>query len=226
MGQAIFIADTTSNQDITWALEDRGFSTVIVSGLVEFLSLPVEERPDVVLVDYSYADQTKGQEVARRCHHEGIPVLALVPKEALGSYDFTRGGDDFLTIPCTVDEVLVRIEKLLWKVTSNELRDVRKFGDLSINLERYEVSLRSKPILLTYKEYQLLVLLASSPGRVYSREALLSRIWGYDYLGGARTVDVHIRRLRSKLTESQHSFIETIWNVGYRFRSPDTHSKA
>lgn len=222
MGQAIFIADTASNQDITWALEDRGFSIAIVSGLVEFLSLSVEEPPDVVLVDYSYADHTKGQEVATRCHHEGVPVLALVPKEVLTSYDFTRGGDDFLTIPCTVDEVLIRIEQLLWKVTGTELRDVQKYGDLSIDLERYEVSLRSKPILLTYKEYQLLLLLASTPGRVYSREALLSRIWGYDYLGGTRTVDVHIRRLRSKLTESQHSFIETVWNVGYRFRSPDT----
>ena len=73
-------------------------------------------------------------------------------------------------------------------------------------------------MILTYKEYQLLVLLASSPGKVYSRESLLSQLWGYDYFGGTRTVDVHIRRLRAKIEEGGHPFIETIRNVGYRFR--------
>ena len=72
---------------------------------------------------------------------------------------------------------------------------------------------------LTDKEFQLLVLLASSPGRVYSRDMLLSQIWGYEYLGGTRTVDVHVRRLRSKIEDPDNSFIETIWNVGYRFKT-------
>ena len=92
-----------------------------------------------------------------------------------------------------------------------------KVGDLQIDLERYEVSLEGKKVLLTYKEYQMLVLLASNPGKVYSRENLLSQVWGYDYFGGTRTVDVHVRRLRSKIENANHSFIETIWNVGYRF---------
>ena len=94
-------------------------------------------------------------------------------------------------------------------------------GDLSIDLERYEVTVAGRRVSLTYKEFQLLVLLASNPGRVYTREALLSQIWGYDYLGGTRTVDVHIRRLRSKVESPGRSFVETIWNVGYRFRAPD-----
>ena len=76
-----------------------------------------------------------------------------------------------------------------------------------------------RKVLLTYKEYQLLVLLASTPGRVYTRDNLLSQVWGYDYFGGTRTVDVHIRRLRSKIEDASHSFIETIWNVGYRFNA-------
>ena len=92
-----------------------------------------------------------------------------------------------------------------------------KVGDLQIDLDRYEVSLEGKRVLLTYKEYQMLVLLASNPGKVYSRENLLSQVWGYDYFGGTRTVDVHVRRLRSKIENANHSFIETIWNVGYRF---------
>jgi DNA-binding response OmpR family regulator len=74
-------------------------------------------------------------------------------------------------------------------------------------------------VSLTYKEFQLLVLLASNPGRVYSRENLLSQVWGYDYLGGTRTVDVHVRRLRSKIESPDRSFIETIYLVGYRFKA-------
>jgi DNA-binding response OmpR family regulator len=78
-------------------------------------------------------------------------------------------------------------------------------------------------VLLTFKEYQLLVLLATNPGKVYTREELLTTVWEYDYLGGTRTVDVHIRRLRSKIEDADHSFIETVRNVGYRFR-PDVTS--
>ena len=95
-----------------------------------------------------------------------------------------------------------------------------KVGDLSIDQERYVVTVAGRRVALTYKEFQLLVLLASNPGRVYTREALLSQIWGYDYLGGTRTVDVHIRRLRSKVESPGRSFVETIWNVGYRFKAP------
>ena len=88
-----------------------------------------------------------------------------------------------------------------------------------MDLERYDVAVSGRRVSLTYKEFQLLALLASNPGRVYTREALLSQVWGYDYLGGTRTVDVHIRRLRSKIEGPGRSYIETIWNVGYRFNA-------
>ena len=96
---------------------------------------------------------------------------------------------------------------------------VLSIGELTIDLERYDVSVAGRRVALTYKEFQLLVLLASNPGRVYTREALLSQVWGYDYLGGTRTVDVHVRRLRSKVESPGRAFVETIWNVGYRFKS-------
>ena len=80
------------------------------------------------------------------------------------------------------------------------------------------MALKGRRIALRFKEYELLRLLATSPGRVFTRDALLRKIWGYDYFGGTRTVDVHIRRLRSKIEDAEHSFIETIWAVGYRFR--------
>ena len=76
-----------------------------------------------------------------------------------------------------------------------------------------------RKVLLTFKEYELLKLLASTPGRVYSRDKLLDQVWGYQYFGGTRTVDVHVRRLRSKIEDASHTFIETVRNVGYRFRA-------
>ena len=99
--------------------------------------------------------------------------------------------------------------------------DLVRQGDLVINRVNYEVSLRGRRLNLRFKEYELLLLMATTPGRVYTREALLERIWGYDYLGGTRTVDVHIRRLRSKIEDADHTFIETVWQVGYRFRDID-----
>ena len=93
-----------------------------------------------------------------------------------------------------------------------------RVGDLVIDQDRYEVTVAGKKVILTFKEYQLLCLLAANPGRVYTRETLLSRVWQYDYFGGTRTVDVHIRRLRSKVEDASHLFIETVRNVGYRFR--------
>jgi len=87
-----------------------------------------------------------------------------------------------------------------------------------LNLTKCEVSLANNVIPLTFKEYELLKLLATNPGKVFNREALLNRVWGYDYYGGDRTVDVHIRRLRSKIEDATHNFIETVRNIGYRFR--------
>ncbi|HJO58271.1 MAG TPA: response regulator transcription factor, partial [Nitrospinaceae bacterium] len=94
-------------------------------------------------------------------------------------------------------------------------------GDLVIDCDRYEVTLKGLKVDLTYKEYELLKYLASNPGRVFTRESLLRSVWEYDYFGGTRTVDVHVRRLRSKINDVSNHFIETQWNVGYRFRSAD-----
>jgi two-component system alkaline phosphatase synthesis response regulator PhoP len=99
-----------------------------------------------------------------------------------------------------------------------ESEDVIRCGDLVIDSAKCEVSLSGKPIILTFKEYQLLKFLASNKEKVFTREALLNKVWGWDYYGGDRTVDVHIRRLRSKIEDINHSFIETIRNIGYRFR--------
>ncbi len=149
-----------------------------------------------------------------------IPVLALVPEKNLADFALTLGVDDFLLLPPKTGELAARIRQVLRRTRGLDSKNLIRTGDLVIDLDRYEVSMGGRQVLLTFKEYELLRLLASNPGRVYSRELLLRRVWGYDYFGGTRTVDVHIRRLRSKIEDAQHSFIETIWNVGYRFRQP------
>ena len=100
-----------------------------------------------------------------------------------------------------------------------DARNVLRCGDLEMDLANYTVQVGDRPVELTYKEYELLRVLATNPGRVLNRETLLNKVWGYDFYGGARTVDVHIRRLRFKIEDRHHSFIETVRNVGYRFHA-------
>lgn len=106
---------------------------------------------------------------------------------------------------------------ILKKVVPADSENLIKTGDLVIDVNKYEVLLNGNKVGLTFKEYELLKFLSSNRGRVYSRDQLLDKIWGYDYYGGTRTVDVHIRRLRSKIEDKKHVFIETVRNIGYKF---------
>ena len=126
--------------------------------------------------------------------------------------------DDFIIGPPRIEELELRVSRLLSKLKAVRDQDSICIGDLVINTANFEVTVSGRRISLRYKEYELLLLMASNPGRVFSRDALLNQIWGYEYLGGTRTVDVHIRRLRSKIEDADHTFIETVWQVGYRFK--------
>ncbi len=120
------------------------------------------------------------------------------------------------------NELLVRINRLLKKHKPREApTEYLKAGDIVIDLPRCEVSVAGKVVDLTFTEYELLKFLISRKGHVLTREVLLNKIWGYDYFGGDRTVDVHITRLRSKIEDPSHSFIETVRNIGYRIKAND-----
>jgi DNA-binding response OmpR family regulator len=148
-----------------------------------------------------------------------IPILALIAKDALNKgTDIPFAVDDFVIEPCEIEEIAIRVKKLLKETYAVDGKDVIRSGDLVIDLSRREVTLEGNILSLTFTEYGLLTFLAANSGRVFSREALLNKIWGYDYYGGDRTVDVHIRRLRAKIEWGQHSFIETVRGVGYRFK--------
>jgi two-component system alkaline phosphatase synthesis response regulator PhoP len=111
----------------------------------------------------------------------------------------------------------MRLRHLLVRFGRGDARTVIRYGPLVLEPDTYQASLNGEPLDLTYMEYELLKFLASHPGKVFSRETLLSRVWGYEYYGGARTVDVHIRRLRAKLGDAHEDLIHTVRSVGYRF---------
>lgn len=144
------------------------------------------------------------------------PLLALLPPQALASR-FDPSIDEFVLLPFQPNELPTRLRRLLDRHGLIDSPDVLRQGALSIDLAGYRVFVDGVLVELTFKEYELLRFLATNPDRVYTREALLDKVWGYDYFGGARTVDVHIRRLRSKIERGGHTFVETVRNVGYRF---------
>lgn len=125
--------------------------------------------------------------------------------------------DDFCLLPLRPGELRRRLEHLFWRTGRGSRPELVEYGPLVLNLETYQAAIAGKPLDLTYMEYELLKFLASHPGKVFTREALLSRVWGYEYYGGARTVDVHVRRLRAKLGEEHAGLIQTVRSVGYRF---------
>lgn len=146
-----------------------------------------------------------------------LPLIALIPEKLLESIDGQLEYDDFLTGPYNAGELILRINRLVHKVDIKDSSEIIVYNDLVIDLATCEVFVEGKIVELTFKEYEMLKLLAGNPGRVYTRQTLLDKIWGYDYYGGDRTVDVHVRRLRSKIEDVNHSFIETVRNIGYRF---------
>jgi len=147
-----------------------------------------------------------------------VPVLLVSDRlhtEELPSID---GYDDFLLTPVDESELRVRLTRLSPLDRGQDHGDeVLTFQDLELNTATYQAAISGTPQDLTYMEYELLRFFVENPGRVWSREQILAKVWGYDYFGGSRTVDVHVRRLRAKLGEERASWITTVRSVGYRF---------
>ena len=145
------------------------------------------------------------------------PLLLLVSGSQLNDLELREDlFDDFCLSPFHPRELEARIRHLLWRAGKGSRPELVEYGPLVLNLETYQAAIEKKPLDLTYMEYELLKFLSTHPGKVFTRETLLSRVWGYEYYGGARTVDVHIRRLRAKLGD-EHNLIHTVRSVGYRF---------
>jgi DNA-binding response OmpR family regulator len=146
------------------------------------------------------------------------PVLLLATGAQLGELELREDlFDDFCLAPFHPRELEARLAHLFWRTGRGTRPELVEYGPLVLNLETYQAAVGGRPLDLTYMEYELLKFLATHPGKVFTRETLLSRVWGYEYYGGARTVDVHIRRLRAKLGEEHANLISTVRSVGYRF---------
>lgn len=179
----------------------------------------VTMKPDILLFEAGEKLPGTGtaELIERIRKRENLPVIALIPGELLDRIDLNLNADDFVASPYNVKELIIRINRLLRKNASEESNEQIRCDGLTIDLATCEVTVNGSIAELTFKEYELLKLLAGNPGRVYTREILLDKIWGYDYFGGDRTVDVHIRRLRSKIEDASHTYIETVRNIGYKF---------
>ncbi len=182
-----------------------------------------KQRPGLIILDLMLPEM-EGTDICRALKAnpltQSIPILILTAKaeEVDRVIGFELGADDYVTKPFSPRELVLRVKAILRRRTiPEEGARFIKVGELSIDVDRYSVSLKGKPIQLTSTEFKLLYELASSCGRVKTREYLLDKVWGYTYEGYARTVDTHIRRLREKLG-AMGDWIETIRGVGYRFR--------
>jgi DNA-binding response OmpR family regulator len=179
-------------------------------------------KPDDIIIFSVDSDYFKSIESAqfhlsriRKKLHD-MPVLLVLTTSTIFALDFEWFFDDFILYPFRKEELTMRIKKFLWGKNLLAVEDVIVIGHIKINLKEYSVYINNIKQDFTYKEFELLRLFAENKGVVFSRKELLNRIWGMDYIGGTRTVDVHIRRLRGKLGDEFNSIIETVRNVGYR----------
>jgi DNA-binding response OmpR family regulator len=179
----------------------------------------IEIHPEVLLIDGTgdidaAEDATRSLSMAWEI---GLPpIIVVVDEDGASRFRFEVGADDFLLTDASMAEISARLALLSRRTGRSDQEAVIKVGDLTVNPDNYQVYVRGRPLDLTYKEFELLKFLAQRPGRVCDRDLLLREVWGYDYYGGTRTVDVHIRRLRAKLGAEHETLIETIRNVGYR----------
>ena len=174
-------------------------------------------KPSLFLADFSAGMSISSlTQLSVEMQLRDVILMVLANERDLGILEAVPQLDDFVTKPLNDIEVRLRISRLLSPLNGVVTAELLQRGGLEIDIDRYKVTLDGVILDLTYKEYELLRFLASKPGKAFSREALLDQVWGYDYFGGARTVDVHVRRIRAKI-EQRQSFIETVRNVGYRF---------
>lgn len=177
------------------------------------------QNPGCDLVVFEAARHTLSaleQLEAQLAEDGGVAFLAVVAPDALGQLRLpVQVKSDFVMADASAEECALRIRQLLWPGNETTSADFLSVDGMTMNLATYQVKVNGEPLDLTYLEYALLAFLATHPGRTYSRDALLRRVWGFDYYGGSRTVDVHVRRIRAKLGPELACRLQTVRGVGY-----------
>lgn len=203
-------------------MEKEGFETICAYTGDEALSRFRDEKPDLIVLDLMLPG-IDGWQVCREIRKSsGVPIIMLTAKsetfdKVLG---LELGADDYITKPFEAKELLARVKAVLRRTGTKQAENQKEvsFKNLSINIENYELTIFGAEVDAPPKEIELLYFLASNPNRVYTREQLLEEVWGFDYFGDSRTVDVHIKRLREKLDGAEDGWqLKTVWGVGYKF---------
>ncbi len=219
-------------------LRDAGYAVVVAKDGADGLALHAREQPDLVILDIMLP-ALDGFEVCRRIRSwSHTPILMLT---ARGDEDdriqgLEQGADDYLVKPFSPRELVSRVRAILRRVNSSQEngqagqapatashkatqeKSLMSFPDLSVDILARRVEVKGVEVLVTPTEFDLLALLAQSPGRVFTREVLMNKIWGYDYYGDGHIIDVHISALRKKIEASgEYRYIKTVWRVGYKF---------
>ncbi|MCC8168904.1 MAG: response regulator transcription factor [Oscillospiraceae bacterium] len=203
-------------------LEKEGFSTITANNGLRAVELFKSETPSIVVLDVMMPEMD-GWQVCREIRRvSNIPIIMLTAKgetfdKVLG---LELGADDYMVKPFETKELVARVKAVLRRSEAKETSTEKEivFPGLMINLSNYELKINGKITEIPPKELELLYFLASNPNRVFTREQLLEEVWGFDYFGDSRTVDVHIKRLREKLEGVEENWqLKTVWGVGYKF---------
>ena len=211
-------------------IEKEGFSVVTVNDGETAVKTFEKEKPDLILLDIMLP-KLDGWQVCREIRkYSNKPIIMLTAKgetfdKVLG---LELGADDYITKPFEAKEVLARIKAVLRRTSNASAPEAESnikqvsYDNLSINLTNYELRVKGEKVDAPPKELELLYHLASNPNRVFTRDQLLDEVWGFDYYGDSRTVDVHVKRIREKLEGVSDKWeIKTVWSVGYKFETKD-----
>lgn len=226
-GERILIIDDELNivELLKYNLESNGYKVIYALSGREGLNLVREKKPDLVLLDIMLPEIDGFdicKDIKKNSETEAIPIIMLTAK----SEEFDKilglelGADDYITKPFSIRELLTRMKVVLRRKDKKVESEIINIGNLAIDLSKHEVSKSGKIIELTLKEFELLKLLVLSKGKVLTRDYLLDKVWGYEYYGETRTVDVHVRHLRQKIEEDDKNprFIETVRGIGYKLK--------
>ena len=230
--EKILVVDDDTNicELLRLYLEKEGYSVTIANPGMQAVKLFAEHQPDLMLLDIMLPE-LDGWQVCREIRkYSNKPIIMLTAKgetfdKVLG---LELGADDYITKPFEAKEVLARIKAVLRRTSNASAPEAESnikqvsYDNLSINLTNYELRVKGEKVDAPPKELELLYHLASNPNRVFTRDQLLDEVWGFDYYGDSRTVDVHVKRIREKLEGVSDKWeIKTVWSVGYKFETKD-----
>ncbi|KRQ86572.1 Alkaline phosphatase synthesis transcriptional regulatory protein PhoP [Caloramator mitchellensis] len=226
-GEKILVIDDELHiiELLKYNLEANGYKVIYALNGKEGVKLTAEKKPDLILLDVMLPELDGFEvckEIKRSAELSRIPIIMLTAKgeefdKILG---LELGADDYITKPFSIRELLARIKVVLRRNTKEEKNNTLQIHDLYLNFDKHEVLKDGKRIDLTLKEFELLKLLAINRGKVMTRDYLLDKVWGYEYYGETRTVDVHVRHLRQKIEDDDKNprYIETVRGIGYKLK--------